>query len=163
MYKEGVHKKQGGIIIGDFIFNENFGGKKIMKDRYEIFCLVNDDSYKSIILLDEEEEKYQIKFKMDDFNILGEAGNYFYALIELRKKLEEQNIKLLCKGCSRYVYPSPMILSMGDAIEAYELTLGKQAYTKDLVNIFEPCKCEEYASIAEQYDYYKKWIESKKE
>ena len=45
-----------------------------------------------------------------------------------------------------------MILSMGDAIEAYELTPGKPAYNSDLVNIFEPCRDEEYASIEEKED-----------
>ncbi len=33
----------------------------------------------------------------------------FDALIDLRRRLETDNMKLLCKGCSRYVYPSPMI------------------------------------------------------
>lgn len=50
-----------------------------------------------------------------------------------------------------------MILSMGDAIEAYELTPGKPAYNSDLVNIFEPCRDEEYASIEEQYNFFEKW------
>lgn len=130
-----------------------------MEDKYEIICLFNGQSNKGILLL-YEGENYKITFQMDNFYLEGEAENFFYALIELRKKLEMHNIKLLCKGCSRHVYPSAMILSMGDAVLAYELTLGKQALQKDLVNIFEPCKCDEYASIEEQYEYFEKWVAS---
>lgn len=130
-----------------------------MEDKYEIICLFNDQSNKGVLLL-YEEENCKITFQMDNFYLEGEAENFFYALIELRKKLEMHNIKLLCKGCSRHVYPSAMILSMGDAVLAYELTLGKQALQKDLVNIFEPCKCDEYASIEEQYEYFEKWVAS---
>ncbi|MBQ7067237.1 MAG: hypothetical protein IJN92_10500 [Lachnospiraceae bacterium] len=134
-----------------------------MDDKYEIFCLVNDKRNKARILLNEEQERYKIKFEMETCSVLVEAENYFYALIELRKRLETEKIKLLCKGCSRYVYPSPMILGMGDAIEAYELTLGKHATVKNLVNIFSSCELDEYATIEEQLAYYEEWLKSKKE
>lgn len=134
-----------------------------MNDRYEVSCLVFDVIKKARLFLNEDDDKCQIKFEMEAVNVTvtAESENYFYALIELRKQLELQNMKLLCKGCSRYVYPSPMILSMGDAMEAYELTMGKQARSKDLVNIFEPCECDEYASVEEQYAYYEEWVKSK--
>lgn len=130
-----------------------------MEDRYDILCLVGDQSNKGVLLLCEK-ETYKITLQLKNLYFEGEAENYFYALVELRKKLEIQNIKLLCKGCSEHVYPSPMILSMGDAVMAYKLTLGKQAFQKDLVNIFEPCKCDEYATVEQQYKYYERWIAS---
>lgn len=128
-----------------------------MGENYEIVCYINGDEYKSVLYLYEKNENYQLKLKMDDKIIGSEGKNYFDALINLRKKLEADNIMLLCKGCSKNVYPSPMILSMGDAIKAYELTIGKQAHTSDLVNIFESCRYEEYASIEEQYHFYETW------
>lgn len=134
-----------------------------MENKYEVSCLVDKNSSKASLFVNEEGGNYQVRFEMGMLHIIAESENYFYALVELRKKLEFRHIKLLCKGCSRYVYPSPMLLSMGDATEAYELTLGKQALTKDLVNIFEPCKCDEYASVEEQYAYYEEWIRSKKD
>lgn len=133
-----------------------------MNEKYEIFCFVNGKYNKARLLLSEDEERNKIKFEMESCSIFAEAENYFYALIELRRELELKKIKLLCKGCSRYVYPSPMILSMGDAIEAYELTLGKHATMKNLVNIFSPCELDEYATIEEQLAYYEEWLKSKK-
>lgn len=133
-----------------------------MLDSYKIKCLVNGINSNANIILDTVGDVCQIKFAMDEIILSVEAENFFFALIELRKKLEVYNVQLLCKGCSRYVYPSPMIISMGDAIEAYELTLGKQALLNDLVNIFEPCEKDEYATIEEQCRYYEEWVMSKK-
>ncbi len=145
------------------VLQKNSIFKKVtMENKYEIFCLVNGDQHKTYVYLYEEKENYQIKFELDDIIIWSKGKNYFDALINLRKKLEADNIMLLCKGCSRYVYPSPMILSMGDAIKAYELSIGKHAHTNDLVNIFEPCRYDEYASIEEQYNFYEMWSKSRK-
>lgn len=134
-----------------------------MEDRYEILCSINGKEHKTTIYLYEEKEKYRVKFEWENCIIWGEGENYFEALIDLKKKLEVKDMKLLCKGCSKYVYPSPMILSMGDAIEAYELEIGKQACTSDLVNIFEPCKYDEYASVEEQYRFYETWSKSRRQ
>ena len=133
----------------------------MIEEKYKISCLVNGVETEAILKLDEE-DNCRITFEMGDYSISIEAENYFYALIDLRRKMESQNVKVLCKGASKYVYPSPMILSMGDAIKAYRLTLGRQASMKDLVNIFEPCKSDEYASIDEQLAYYKEWERSRK-
>ncbi len=133
-----------------------------MEEKYEVMCNIKGNSTNAVITTNEREGKYQIKFMTEGYDAFAEGENFFYALIELRKWLELQDVKLLCKGCSRDVYPSPMILSMGDSIKAYKLTMGKHALTKDLVNIFEPCELDEYASIEEQYTYYEEWSKCKK-
>ena len=133
-----------------------------MEEKYEVMCNIKGNSANAVIITNEQEGRYQINFMAEGYNTSAEGENFFYALIELRKGLELQDVKLLCKGCSRDVYPSPMILSMGDAIKAYKLTMGKHALTKDLVSIFEPCELDEYASIEEQYAYYEEWSKCKK-
>lgn len=133
-----------------------------MEEKYEVISIIKGNSTNAVLTINEKEGKYQIVFVTEGYNISAEGENFFYALIELRKELELQDIKLLCKGCSRDVYPSPMILSMGDAEKAYKLTMGKHALKKDLVSIFEPCELDEYASIEEQYAYYEQWSKCKK-
>ena len=130
-----------------------------MEEKYNIPCLIDDVETEANLQLDED--NCRILFELGNYSIAIEAENYFYALLELRRKLEPLNVKVLCKGACRYVYPSPMILSMGDAIKAYRLTLGKQASLSDLVNIFEPCEPNEYASIDEQLAYYQEWKRSR--
>ncbi len=66
----------------------------------------------------------------------------------------------MCKGCCKNVYPSGMILSMGEGRKAYELELGKQAKMDSLVDIFAPCLSQEYAIIMAQEEFYKTWLES---
>lgn len=130
-----------------------------MDERLELSCIVGDEIKDAVV------ELYdgiicKIRFISGEMHYETAAENYFYALRELRKILEPLGIKLLCKGCARNVYPSPMILDMGCAIKAYEMTLGKRALIKDLVYIFDPCKPEDYATIAEQDAFYDEWISS---
>lgn len=73
-----------------------------MTEQYDTICLVNGDKIESRLFLDEEGEVYQIELKMQDNSFSAEGENYFDALVKLRKKLELHNIKLMCKGCSRF-------------------------------------------------------------
>lgn len=131
-----------------------------MNEKYSIKCLIDGDENEAVLELEEDNDICRILFLLRDYSVTVEAENYFFALLELRKKLEVQNIKILCKGASRNVYPSPMILSMGEATKAYQLTMGKQARMSDLVNIFEPCEVDEYATIEEQLIFYNDWLRS---
>lgn len=131
-----------------------------MDEKYSIKCLLDGDENEAVLELEEDNDICRILFLLREYSVTVEAENYFYALLELRKKLEAQNIKILCKGASRNVYPSPMILSMGEAIKAYQLTMGKQARMSDLVNIFAPCEVDEYATIEEQLIFYNDWLRS---
>lgn len=134
-----------------------------MEEKYEVICIIKGNSTNAVLTLNDNEGECQIVFVAEGYNFSSGGENFFYALIELRKELELRDVKLLCKGCSRDVYPSAMILDMGDAILAYKLTMGKHALTKDLVNIFEPCELDEYATIEEQYAYYEQWINCEKQ
>src|SRR5215471_2936949 len=54
------------------------------------------------------------------------AIDYFEAMCRIREELEKENIRPLCYGASRNVFPSGMCRSMGDATLAYKHTLGLQ-------------------------------------
>ncbi len=131
-------------------------------EKISIPYLKNGEKKQAIIELAESDREDKVKIKLtlgdDVFEAISET--YFEALIEIRKELEIRDIKLLCKGCCRNVYPSGMILSMGVGRKVYELELGKQAKMDSLVDIFEPCLREEYATNMEQEEFYKTWLES---
>ena len=129
-------------------------------ENYNINCQLDKEKKEAQITADEQDECYKLTLNIDGKSLTAEADNYFYALRELRKKAEAENIKILCKGCCKNVYPSPMILSMGDAIKAYTLTLNQPAVMKDLVEIFDPCELSEYATVDEQEEFYNQWINS---
>lgn len=93
-----------------------------------------------------------------DYNCSKE--NYFYALTELRRKLEKEGIQILCNGAAENVYPSGMILGMGVGRKAYKMEIGKKALMKDLIDIFdydEELKC---VSINKQEEFYNRWFKS---
>jgi len=101
-----------------------------------------------------------VELSVDGQVFRGEADDYFFALVDLRLKLEKHNIKLLCKGSALDVYPSRMTLQMSDGRQAYKLTLGKQAFDWDLIDIFSPLENDKASTVQEQKEYYERWRDS---
>ena len=130
-----------------------------MEATYNISCLVGSETVDAVLVLPDD-DKYIVRLTYYVRIISAEVDNYFYALFELRKQAERENIKIFCNGCRKDVYPSPMILDMGDADKAYKLSMGQKAVINNLVDIFEPCDPNEYASIEEQLSYYNIWVKS---
>lgn len=130
------------------------------KEIYNILCIKDEQEEEALIELTENEDTVEIKFSLEELVLKKEGDNYFETLIELRQELEKMNIKLLCKGCCKNVYPSAMILSMGAGEKAYTLVYGEQAKMSSLVNIFDPCSIEEYATIEQQLEYFESWTMS---
>lgn len=110
--------------------------------------------------LEERDDDVEIDLIMETEKISESADNFFDALMKIRIELEIKDIQLLCKGCCKNVYPSGMALAMGMGRKAYTLYMGKQAKTVDLVDIFEKCPLDDYASIEQQKQYFEQWIES---
>jgi hypothetical protein len=87
-------------------------------------------------------------------------GGFFEALISIRKQLEPEGIRVLCHGCSRDVFPSPMIGSMGYGEKAYRLEIGRPARSADIVSIFDTAPGVNPATVAEQEQFYREWLRS---
>ncbi|MBE5932648.1 MAG: hypothetical protein E7263_04395 [Lachnospiraceae bacterium] len=130
------------------------------KEICNILCIEKEQEINALIELKENDDCVVIKFSCGKLQFEEYGENYFVALVEIRKKLEKLNIKLLCKGCCRNVYPSGMLLNMGTGRKAYTLTYGEQARMSSLVDIFDICTLDEYATIDEQLEYFDKWIMS---
>lgn len=88
------------------------------------------------------------------------APDFFAALAQLRKKLEAENVWLLCNGAVENVYPSGMARDMGAGLKAYNLTLGKQAKMADLVSVFENTLGLPPSPVQMQEAFYQKWLNS---
>lgn len=106
-------------------------------------------------------EIVELKLETSTKTYRCEAEYNFEALQKLRKKLESDNIQLLCNGSVKNVYPSPMMMSMGGT-RAYVMTMGKHASLDKQVDIFNDEIAEEYATVAVQNDFYEAWINSMK-
>ncbi len=128
------------------------------KQIRNVICIENGQERNVLIELAENEDSVSIKISFGEIVLIKEGDNYFETLIKLRNELEKMDIKLLCKGCCKNVYPSGMLLNMGVGRKAYILIYGEQAKLNSLVDIFDACSLEEYATIEEQSEYFESWI-----
>ncbi len=128
------------------------------KQICNIICIENGQKRTVLIELAENEDYVSIKILLGGLVLIKEGDNYFETLIKLRRELEKMDIKLLCKGCCKNVYPSGMLLDMGTGRKAYTLSYGEQAKLNSMVDIFDDCSLEEYATIEEQSEYFESWI-----
>ena len=86
--------------------------------------------------------------------------DYFEALCRIREELESEGLRPLCHGASQNVYPSGMSRQMGGGWRAYKLTLGQVGRVADLVDIFTTNPDVVPVSVAEQREFYSRWLES---
>lgn len=112
-------------------------------------------------MIDGESMLYRISLRQDGKLKMAESKeNLFDALRKLRIEFERSDVRLYCFGASENVYPSPMQESMGSAVLAYKTYLGKQAYSKDIVNIFDVDDSVNPSTVKEQEFFHKKWLDS---
>ncbi|EMY16367.1 hypothetical protein LEP1GSC043_3832 [Leptospira weilii str. Ecochallenge] len=83
--------------------------------------------------IEDDSDYCEIKFILNDRKFHYKNENFFFALIDARKDLENLNIQICCYGAAKNIYPSSMALSMGYGIKAYMLNFGKQAKKSDAV------------------------------
>lgn len=131
----------------------------MMKNDYTIKCWRDGQIKEGILKVLEKGDDIIIDFTVDELKFVRKGDNYFTALVEVRKELEEKKIKLLCKGCCLNVYPSPMSFDMCGGLIAYTMKMGKEIDRRESVNIFDECSLEEYATIEEQLLFCKQWYE----
>jgi hypothetical protein len=101
-----------------------------------------------------------IELRLNERTIIGKSEDYFDALIQVRKTLEKDSVFLLIYGVSKNVWPSAMARSMGAGLRAYKMTMGKQAVTADLVEIFASGPDVQPCTVVEQEKYKDEWFVS---
>jgi len=102
----------------------------------------------------------QLQLRFADRQLTASDEDLFEALSTIRKEIEAEGIRLVCYGCSRNVFPSPMSRSMGTGERAYRLELGKPARAADLVSIFDTGPGVDPVVLAEQEQFYHAWLQS---
>ena len=92
----------------------------------------------------------------------GEGADYFAALQEVRRELENNGWLLNCYGASKNVWPSAMARDMGQGLQAYRVRMGEPGRRDDLVGIFETGEDVQPATVQEQAEFHRAWFESLK-
>ena len=124
-----------------------------------IEILNNGKIEKSKLFLLEIEDGINLKIEIENMVYFSKSDNIFDSVVELRKKLELNNIYLLCNASVINVYPSGMQKEFGGT-KAYKLQMGKQAVLADVVDIFDYDSELKIGSVKEQEEFFESWIES---
>ena len=125
----------------------------------EINIINNGKIEKNKLFLSEIEDEINLKIEIERTIYFSKNDNIFDSIVELRKKLELNNIYLLCNASVINVYPSGMQKEFGGT-KAYKLQMGKQAVLADVVDIFDYNSELKIGSVKEQEEFFESWIES---
>ena len=126
---------------------------------FEINIINNGKIEKNKLFLSEIEDEINLKIEIERTIYFSKSDNIFDSVVELRKKLELNNIYLLCNASAINVYPSGMQKEFGGT-KAYKLQMGKQAVLADVVDIFDYDSELKIGSVKEQEEFFESWIES---
>ena len=126
---------------------------------FDIEIINNRKIEKNKLFLLEFEDEIKLKIEIERTIYSSKSDNIFDSVVELRKKLELNNIYLLCNASVINVYPSTMQKEFGGT-KAYKLEMGKQATLSDVVDIFDYDSELKIGSVKEQEKFYENWIES---
>ena len=135
---------------------ENFWKKEESNIEIQNIEILNNGKIeKSKLFLLEIEDEINLKIEIENMVYFSKSDN----IVELRKKLELNNIYLLCNASAINVYPSLMQKEFGGT-KAYKLQMGKQATLSDVVDIFDYDSELKIGSVKEQEEFFESWIES---
>ena len=126
---------------------------------FDIEIINNGKIEKNKLFLSEIEDEINLKIEIERVIYFSKSDNIFDSIVELRKKLELNNIYLLCNASVINVYPSGMQKEFGGT-KAYKLQMGKQAVLADVVDIFDYDSELKIGSVKEQEEFFESWIES---
>ena len=126
---------------------------------FDIEIINNGKIEKNKLFLLEFEDEIKLKIEIERTIYSSKSDNIFDSVVELRKKLELNNIYLLCNASVINVYPSGMQKEFGGT-KAYKLQMGKQATLSDVVDIFDYDNGLKIGSVKEQEEFFESWIES---
>ena len=134
-----------------------------MNDSFVVH-LVSDtgEEAEGVFVLERDEtgEDCRLILRLPWEEFVGSEWNYFHALCEIRRQLEETGWRPVCYGSSRNVYPSRMCCDMGQGLHAYRMTMGRPAVLEDLVGIFDSGPDVLPVSVEEQEAFREDWLRS---
>jgi hypothetical protein len=99
-----------------------------------------------------------VELSLNGRKITAAAPDFFDALMQLRKVLEEEDSFLLVYGASRNVWPTKGLRTQG--LLAYRMGFDEQGPCMDLVNIFESGPDVQPCTVAAQRRFVNDWFES---
>ncbi len=130
-------------------------------EKYEVILYDMDSAseVKGTVYADEGDTSDDIilEISVGKNTITEKADSYLAAYQKLRDELLKNGFGLKCNGSLVNANQSGM---MSYTSKIYLVELGKQALTKDIVNIWDHCDMTSFPDTKEQNSYIEKWYDS---
>lgn len=126
-------------------------------DSVKIFIIKNGERQIAELLCDSE--RVTITLIMEDGYRNSYTGDDFYKCLGHVRE-DHRDVSFLCKGAKINVHTSSMSSQMSLGVKAYELTMGKRAFRRDLVNIFDYEENNLTNDPEVQEQFFMRWVDS---
>jgi hypothetical protein len=131
-----------------------------MTETYSIRLVGGEDGERATFEFDDEQDDCLLVCRYRGQTISAQEDDFFEALVSIRRRLQAHGLMPYCYGASLNVFPSGMFRDMGSGLQAYKLTLGKQARMADLVGIFDEGIDVVPADVDAQEQFFRDWLGS---
>lgn len=129
------------------------------------------DKYLQIVDDADQSESWMVEFAADQPPALhltsplgdvltGSGEDWFDALQQVRRQLEQRSLRAACVGARTNAYPSGMLRDMSLGLTVYLLQPGKAAWRR--AYIFDPADVAHCGTVADQDAFYAQWLKSPK-
>ncbi|CAI8922256.1 hypothetical protein [Pseudomonas sp. IT-P294] len=126
-------------------------------DSVKIFIIKNGERQIAELLCDSE--RVTITLIMEDGYRKSYTGDDFYKCLGHVRE-DHRDVSFLCKGAKINVHTSSMSSQMSLGVKAYELTMGKRAFRRDLVSIFDYEENNLTNDPEVQEQFFMRWVDS---
>jgi hypothetical protein len=99
----------------------------------------------------------QLTLTFNDRSLSATSSDFFDALVQLRRRLEKEDLVPVCYGASRNVYPADLARTLAHGLMAQRREPGG-AGGEDLVFIFHTGPDVQPVTVAEQREFRRCWI-----
>jgi hypothetical protein len=99
--------------------------------------------------------KLRLTFNGRSLNAM--SSDFFDALVQLRRRLEKEDLLPVCYGASRNVYPADLARTLAHGLMAQRWTPGGKG-REDLVFIFHTGPDVQPVTVAEQREFRRCWV-----
>ena len=108
----------------------------------------------TVVATETDNDDCRIEMTWENVRLEAVAGDFFEAFCKIRIELWKNQLLPDCYGAHLRAFPSGMSRSMGGGFKLYRLTLGKQALTKDLVQLFDAGQDVIPATVEDQRRFF---------
>lgn len=121
-----------------------------LKTQHEIKLVIEADEA-------ETTENIILRTQVKDSLISVFDYNYFSAYQKLRDKILRLGYGIKCNGSRLNAVQSAM---MGISENIYLVELGRQAFTKDIVSLYDYAEISTFPDTQEQTAFFQRWVDS---